>query len=183
MNEDKDLSRIKDKIAKLLNLSESQVNEHEAANAARKARILMDKHQLSLIDIERGEPTEELVSAVASDYSSRWPLWKTSIAVAIAELNDCICDFHCRIPLDRKYERAIRFKGFASDVELCGSLFYYILDVIEDHCERYRATGAFVKMVNHYREAMAQRIRENWTRSESPENRHISKRKGQALSL
>lgn len=161
MTDKEDIQRIKDKIAKLLNLSESQVNEHEATNAARKARILMDKHQLSIFDIERGESSESLVASVASDYSSRWPLWKTSIAIAIAELNDCICDFHCKIELNsRRFSRAIRFKGFESDVELSGSLFYFILDVIEEHAERYRETGAFAKMVNHYREAMAQRIRE-----------------------
>lgn len=84
------LDSIKSKIAKLMNLAERATNEHEAASAMSKARKLMDKYDLQQVDIlEHNGQKVEMLQADASRAFAACPKWMSTLAVAVATLNDC----------------------------------------------------------------------------------------------
>ena len=68
-------NRILDKIKRLLSLSKSSSNQHEAANALHMAQQLMKKHQLSDTDVALHEITERHTKrANPTDKQPRWSL-------------------------------------------------------------------------------------------------------------
>lgn len=138
-----ELDRIKAKIAKLLNLAEKASNEHEAANAMAKARSLMDKYELSKIDIleVNGEKREMLKSDATRAYAA-CPLWMQTLAVAVATLNDCQAVFEgAKVdyrtenrPNARKknWGKKIVFRGFRHDVELAIDMYARLIGALNN---------------------------------------------------
>lgn len=149
-----DLERIKSKIAKLLALAESGCNEHEAANAAAKARAYMDKYQIEAADLGDSNPTEQ-IEEVAHGYSTaRWPQWKQTLAVRVANVNDCFVVFQ-----QNGGGKVLVFQGFTSDANLCVQMYNYLVTTINNMAEQYRVErNAFMAEVNCYREGVEHTI-------------------------
>lgn len=124
-----DLNKVKERIAKLLAMAENNGNEHEAAQAAARARKLMDQYQLDHMDVEQ----------IASDFGYEYagesyafqPRWKGWLATAVAKFNDCQCRL-VPAPGDGPRKRwRTRWEGYAEDVTLCLAMFEYFTAVIE----------------------------------------------------
>lgn len=74
--------RILDKIKKLMALAGSN-NPHEAANALRKAQLLMQQYQLSEADVELSDIAEH--SAALANTSKTQPQWSLSLMAMIQQ--------------------------------------------------------------------------------------------------
>ncbi|GAB3225447.1 DUF2786 domain-containing protein [Pseudaeromonas pectinilytica] len=83
--------RILDKIKKLMALAGSS-NPHEAANALRKAQILMREHQLSESDVELSDIAEH--SATLANPSKAQPKWSSNLMVMIQKAFGITCYFN-----------------------------------------------------------------------------------------
>lgn len=118
-------SKIIDRIQALLAMGNDTSSEHEAAIAMRRARKLMDKYQLGSYDLSGGISTD--LGSIDYDVGgSRVKPWVGSLAVACAELNDCILTHF------RDYSNSGRFiytfEGFADDVKLAKWMLIYLVD-------------------------------------------------------
>lgn len=150
-----DLERIKAKIAKLLALAESDANEHEAANAAAKARTLMDKYQLDLLDIQPQSEREDIVEQSHPYMAGRWPVWMASMASSVATLNDCYVVYGTY-----GAAKQLVFRGFASDVTLSMEMYDYLVATVRRMSEAYRIeTSARHAQCEHYRLGLSRSIR------------------------
>lgn len=116
---------IKDKISKLLALSESP-NEHEAQLALQKAKELMTQHRLSVEDLT---PQSRVIHRETDvTFSKRRDSWTLALAGVIAE-NYCCRAFSRR--RSGMQTRKVCFAGFPADIELCERVFRYALDCVK----------------------------------------------------
>jgi hypothetical protein len=143
-----DLDKIKSKIAKLLNLAERASNEHEAASAMSKARALMDKYDLQQVDIiEQDGQRHEMLAADASRAFAACPKWMSTLAVIVAQFNDCQAIFEGaevnykteNRPNARKknWGKKIVFRGFRRDVELAVDMYARIIGALNGLFAQY----------------------------------------------
>lgn len=142
------LDSIKSKIAKLMNLAERATNEHEAASAMSKARKLMDKYDLQQVDIlEHNGQKVEMLQADASRAFAACPKWMSTLAVAVATLNDCQAIFEGaevnykteNRPNARKknWGKKIVFRGFRHDVELAIDMYARLIGSLNNIFAQY----------------------------------------------
>lgn len=125
-----DLNKVKERIAKLLAMAENNGNEHEAAQAAARARKLMDQYQLDHMDV--GQTASDFGYEYAGESYAFQPRWKGWLATAVAKFNDCQCRL-VRVPSDGARRRyCTRWEGYAEDVTLCLAMFEYFTAVIEN---------------------------------------------------
>lgn len=125
-----DLNKVKERIAKLLAMAENNGNEHEAAQAANRARRLMDQYQLDRMDVEQS--ASDFGYEYAGESYAFQPRWKGWLATAVAKFNDCQCRL-VRAPGNGARKRyRTRWEGFAEDVTLCLAMFEYFTAVIEN---------------------------------------------------
>src|SRR5699024_12228370 len=99
-------------------------SENEAAIALKRARKLMDEHQVSLSDVE-AMTEDDLGSADYDLGSSRQKLWVGAIALKIAEMNDCIVRI---APRRRGDNIRYQFDGFKEDAKMCEFMLVYLVD-------------------------------------------------------
>lgn len=125
-----DLNKVKERIAKLLAMAENNGNEHEAAQAAARARKLMDQYQLDRMDVE--QTASDFGYEYAGESYAFQPRWKGWLASAVAKFNDCQCRL-VRVPSDGARKRyRTRWEGYAEDVTLCLAMFEYFTTVVEN---------------------------------------------------
>ena len=125
-----DLNKVKARIAKLLAMAENNGNEHEAAQAADRARRLMDQYQLDRMDVE--QTASDFGYEYAGESYAFMPRWKGWLASAVAKFNDCQCRL-VRVPSDGARKRyRTRWEGYAEDVTLCLAMFEYFTTVVEN---------------------------------------------------
>lgn len=125
-----DLNKVKDRIAKLLAMADNNGNEHEAAQAAARARKLMDQYQLDRMDVEQA--AADFGYEYAGESYAFMPRWKSWLATAVAKFNDCQCRL-VQVPSDGARPRyRIRWEGYAEDVTLCLAMCDYFTTVIEN---------------------------------------------------
>lgn len=116
--------KILTRIQALLAMGGDVSSEHEAEIALRRARKLMDQHQITLSDIENIKTDDMGVSAYDVG-STRQQRWVTSLAISVANLNDCIVQYATRHRWENKrYE----FKGFKEDASICEFMLVYLVD-------------------------------------------------------
>lgn len=116
--------KIINRIRALLAMGADTSSENEAAIALKRARKLMDEHQVSLSDVE-AMTEDDLGSADYDVGSSKQKLWVGSIALKIAEMNDCIV----RIASRRRGENIrYQFDGFKEDAKMCEFMLVYLVD-------------------------------------------------------
>jgi hypothetical protein len=143
MNDTTDLQKIKDRIAKLLAMAEDSSSPNEAAIAASRARKLMDKYQLDAMDCQAGF-VEEFLAMNATRHFAAFPLYLSFFGCAIAKYNDCqaifdwgIVDFKKKVGDRKKMGKALQFRGYQSDVEMCVQMYNSLEAAINKLCKEY----------------------------------------------
>lgn len=132
-------SPIIEKVRKLLALSRGVANEHEAARAAEKVRQLLERHNLSLLDVQERPQTDEEVVTVRL----RTPTYQILLAQAAATLLDCeMIRIHDYIPA-RGRQRArtiaarLHFCGLPENARASALLFEYLRDQVDGLADRH----------------------------------------------
>lgn len=116
---------IREKIEKLLRLSESP-NENEAQAALLKARKLMMENKLTKSDIKdtKQEPIEITTEIT---YTKRTNYWLPYLLSVIAKNHSCV-------NFDRRnfnqQTRSLRIYGYPGDAQICNKVFKYAVDNI-----------------------------------------------------
>lgn len=126
---DKPADKILERIRNLLAMGSDLSSEHEAAIALRRARKLMDEHQVSLTDIENIKD-EDFGSAFFESDSKRAKIWINGLAISVADLNDCV------VTSIRTYSgnfKGYQYDGYAEDVSVCEFMLVYLVDT----CNRF----------------------------------------------
>lgn len=128
------MENYKEKIKKLLALSESS-NEHEAKAALLKAKQLMMEHKITESDlVDKKELGVKKVESTIT-YSSRRDPWIDRLAGVLAE------NYLCRFVESRNWGRQtknVQFWGLEEDVEICLKVFEYAVDCIRSQCKRIK---------------------------------------------
>src|SRR6478609_1846278 len=129
MTEHLALDKIKERIAKLLAMSRDASSPNEAAIAAGRARKLMDQYQLQEFDLAKALK-EEFGSIPATHFSRGMPVYMQTLAVAVAQYNDCAARFESgwmardkRDVINPKRGKRIAFVGYKDDAELAGQMY------------------------------------------------------------
>jgi len=136
-----DRAKVLERISQLLNMANDVSSPAEAAIAARRARALMDKHQVSMAEIADSEPDE--FDSIPQGKAYRFmPAWKSILALAVARYNDCKCDLTNEYYAQQKhYRHRPIFKGYRSDVIVAGAMNEYLVQTIDRLCATYIATN------------------------------------------
>ncbi len=113
MNQEKVIKKIK----KMLAMAADVSSPNEAATAAKMARALMDKYQVSELDIDTVNHSDFGQYTQNKRYKRR-PYWQQTLAVYVAQFNDCIA---------RISDGHLEFVGFIMDAEIAGRMFEYLL--------------------------------------------------------
>ena len=117
--------KILERIRALLAMGGDVSSEHEAAIALKRARSLMDKHQVTLADIENLND-DSFGEAEHTTGSRQQKTWISGLAIKIAKLNDCIVGIKTRY--SRQDQVVYVFKGFAEDSQVCDFMLVYLVD-------------------------------------------------------
>ena len=120
--------RILRKIRACLNMAADTGSPEEAAIAAGQARALMDKHQVSEMDLKTTKD-EDFGSSMQMDFGT----WSGMLAVAMSWLNDVNCrrDTESGMPI-------IKFEGYLVDAVTAKELYLYLCAQAEIQAKRVR---------------------------------------------
>lgn len=130
-----DNDKVIDKIRKLLAMAEDTSSPNEAMIAARKARKLMDKHQLSKEDIQESE-LSQFLETKADSVTRQRKTWMLYLASAVGQLNDCTSVVTSRPEVE------YRFQGFTSDAVVAKLTMDYLVQECERQVNLSDAVGA-----------------------------------------
>lgn len=128
------MSKITEKIAKLLALAESPY-EAEAKAALLQARRLMAKHKLMPEDIEPQENKKVIqacVGVTCTKLSSPWTVYLSTLIAA----HYCCRPYRSSVHGSKVSE--IGFIGMEDDFKLCKLAFLYAYDCIASRCRQIR---------------------------------------------
>jgi hypothetical protein len=135
------MEKIIERIKKLMAMAEDASSPHEAAIAAKRARSLMDKHQIDKSDLT--EKPEFGTKTTSWSYAFT-PKWMQSLAVAVAEYNDCQVGFKTDHSIQReKRYKFMEFKGFEVDAILAEYTYQYVCDTITRLCKSYMVAEGY----------------------------------------
>lgn len=144
---------IVDKIRKLLKLAEGSGNEHEAANAAARARALMAEYELSEAELRVADSTKE-AEPIVEDHTltetKRKVAWHGTLSWAVAQLYDC----HAWFSGGRR-----KLFGRKSAVQAASYTFAYLVKEIDRLAEEHDPTGDRTYR-NSFRLGAAMRVRD-----------------------
>lgn len=166
------LDKVIDKIRKLLAMAGDTSSPNEAMLAAKRARALMDKHQLSKGDIEKQTGDQFLESQGDSVTTSR-RRWLLKLQNAAANLNDCIGAV-THAP-NVKY----LFQGFKSDAIVAKLTFDYLVQACNRQCHQSQVKGVSEK--NFFRLGFATAIQNRAWQIKSERERTFVNTSGTAL--
>ena len=114
-------SKIMERVRKLLAMAKDANSPNEAAIAARRARALMDKHQLEEHDVEDISNAAQFGTATWVNKTKTMPSWKNTLAVVVAKFNDC------EVRGKTTYGKlGVEFLGMADDVDIANYMFDYL---------------------------------------------------------
>lgn len=128
------MSKITEKIAKLLALAESPYEE-EAKAALLQARRLMAEHKLMPEDIEPQEKkkvVQKCVGVTCTKLSSPWTVYLSTLIAA----HYCCRPYRSSVHGSKVSE--IGFIGMEDDFKLCKLAFLYAYDCIASRCRQIR---------------------------------------------
>ena len=146
------MDRIIEKISKLLAMANDSSSPNEAMIAARRARALMDKHQLEVSDIEAAKGSQFLELQYELN-GSRSPKWMVALASASSSLNDC------RVLRQRGIydtNMSFVFQGFKADTIVAKLTFEYFVEACERQLKQLKLKGASKR--NFFRLGFAQQV-------------------------
>lgn len=129
-----DTKKIISRVQKLLAMANDAGSPREAEIAARRARSLMDDHQLNLEDLKERSQFNTVEVGTSRRFIAEW---EQSLAIGIAKFNDCIVDKNKSGNTENGSMYKIRFKGFDEDVKICEYLFGYLTLVAKNTCSLY----------------------------------------------
>ena len=133
------MSKITEKIAKLLALAESPYEE-EAKAALLQARRLMAEHKLMPEDIEPQENKkviQECVGVTCTKLSSPWTVYLSTLIAA----HYCCRPYRSSVHGSKVSE--IGFIGMEDDFKLCKLAFLYAYDCVASRCRRIRTQKGY----------------------------------------
>ena len=125
--------KIIERVRALLAMGGDTSSQHEAAIAMKRARKLMDDHQVTLADIE-ALTKDDLGTSDYDAGSTRQKIWVSTLACSVATMNDCLVDFAVRHR--RSQNKVYQFKGFKEDVKLAEFMLVYLVDTCNRLYER-----------------------------------------------
>lgn len=140
-NEKQASDKILERIRALLAMGSDVSSQNEAAIALKRARSLMDEHQVTLADIEDIQ-NDDLGVKNYDTGSTRQEKWVTLLAVAVASLNDCIVGFADR--KNRYDNKQYEFKGFTEDASMCDFMLVYLVDTCNRLYKRDKVKASLV---------------------------------------
>ena len=120
--------KLLDRIRKLLAMAGDAGSPNEAAIAMRRARALMDKHQIAEMDLKQDQSDLGVAKVVYFEQ------WTGRLALQIARLNDCIAD----ISIGSAGLPIVRFKGYLVDAVTSQEMFPYLTAVAMRGAEAFR---------------------------------------------
>ena len=129
-------AKLIERIRNLLAMGGDISSPNEAAIALKRARKLMDEHQVTMSDIEALRESDMGESGFEGN-SGRQETWISSMALSVAALNDCIVRLNNTIAKSRTvivYE----FCGFKEDAQMCEFMLAYLVDTARRSYERDR---------------------------------------------
>ena len=115
----KDTTRIIERVKKLLAVAQDNPSQGEAENAMLKAQELLALHRMTMEDVEQKPQGVERVTVYAASRSARW---REILGVAIAD------NFRCFCYLSRSSRRClsqIMFAGYPEDVDVARAVFQF----------------------------------------------------------
>lgn len=129
-NETKVSAKIIERIQALLAMADDTSSPQEATIALQRARKLMDKHQLTMSEINAATVDDLDSNYVSVDFIRPKP-WVNGLAVSTAELNDCI--FSLKETYDRFAMPVLNyvFSGFKEDIKVSEFMFGYLVQSAE----------------------------------------------------
>lgn len=148
-------AQVKEKIEKLLRLSKSD-NEHEASLAAENARKLMEKHQISMLELD---PYAQGLSVVDETIinGNRYEGWYISFFISLAK--------HFDIQAYRNKTRKgndLAAIGFKDDLHLFSMSFEYLTETInrlaKKEAEKVNTRGEKIRARKDFSQGCAERI-------------------------
>lgn len=155
-----DLSKIKERIAKMLAKADNNTNEHEAAAAAQMARKLMDKYQIDEIDIGAVTDGQQFGEELSDETYKYMPQWKNILSVAVGRYNDCESGAVPSSVGGDKYQ--IKWMGFKDDVKIAKQMYNYLCAVIDQCTSTYMRDMGYTRynarVGTIFKEAMAARL-------------------------
>jgi hypothetical protein len=142
--------KILQRIKNLLEMAGDSSSPHEAMIAAKRARSLMDKHQISKDDLLAN--ISNSYGQADGEYSPKYtPTWVRIIAAAVGHLNDC------QSIIEYTGQRiTFRFRGFKSDAIIAKYTHDYLIATSERLLIKSGIKGRSNK--NFYRLGFAQEI-------------------------
>jgi len=128
--------RILRKIRACLQMAGDTGSPEEAAIAAGQARALMDKYQISELDLKSSEPSDfgQATYLRVADYAGM-------LAIAMGWLNDCTVD---RVT-GKRGSLNMRFQGYLVDAITAKELYIYLLAQAEVQSKKVRGRKAHFK--------------------------------------
>ncbi|WGN90770.1 hypothetical protein [Burkholderia phage vB_BglM_WTB] len=163
-----DIERIKERIAKLLAMADDTSSPEEAAIAATRARRLMDKHQLSALDIHE-TILEDFAERDATRAFANMPHHLDILAVAVAMYNDCqavqeraYVNYRTENRPEARTKTAgkkVVFRGYKSDVELAVQMFKYLVDAMSRNCKAFLAGKGYAR----YPVGVGSKYKDSWS--------------------
>ena len=150
MNHEKLITRVRN----LLDMAGDASSPNEASIAARRARALIDKHQLTDLDLQKPEENLFGHSDITFGHKNA-PKWIGRIAVQVAYLNDC------NVILTSLHGFAFyKFSGFLTDTETAKHMLIY-LQVVADRISQQQKINR--KQSSSFRLGFAKGIQEQVT--------------------
>ena len=175
MEKEKNIERVR----RLMAMAADSSSPHEAAIAAQRARKLMDQHQLTSLDLR--EP-DEFGSSVTGKPRQRWPLWESTLALAVGRLNDCKVEYDGG-EWDGRWQ--IAFRGFKEDALVCDFMLCYLKDACGRQCKAFLKTSHHKggAAANSFKQGFVQAVRRKINQILEERERDIVTSDGKSLVL
>ena len=126
--------KIRERIRKLLAMAGDASSPQEAAIAARRAKALLNEHNLSEADVIAGDMTlDDFQTRDVGEARRRFPKWISILAPAIATYTGTSAVFHL-VDLGPKGARGkqVRYRGHVDDLMLARYLHVYLVRTVEN---------------------------------------------------
>lgn len=143
------IDKVISKIQNLLAMAADTSTPNEALIAARRARSLMDKYQLSKADISTKDDNQFLETQANVTNSTRRQ-WLLGLAAAAAILNDCVS------AVSRAPDVHYFFQGFKADAIVAKLTMDYLVEACERQLQNSTIKGASNR--NFFRVGFAEQV-------------------------
>jgi len=159
-----DLSKVKERIAKMLARATNNTNEHEASSAALMARKLMDKYQIDEMDIASSTDgkmfgEDHFGESDSEDVYKYMPQWKSCLSVGVGVFNDCqtVSEWD-----SGNNGHRIKWQGFKEDTKIAKQMYEYLCSVVDTCTSAYMRSKGYTRynarVGTAFKEAMSSRM-------------------------